>query len=112
MSVPSTLAEFRHNRIRVATNLKNMKYLENSGNFKNCQNLRENSGKYRICGIIADEMYSTELFCLELPREKSENDLEVSEKAQGIWLLKKCGHPEDRGHHKNYFNVCWQRKEM
>ena len=48
---------------RVATNL------ENSGNFKNCQNLRENSekfgfslkkkwktrGKHRTCGIIAEE---------------------------------------------------------
>ena len=31
--------------IRVATNLEN---LENSGNLKNCQNLRENSGKFEF----------------------------------------------------------------
>ena len=31
---------------RVATNLKIMEKLENSGNLKNCQNLRENAGKF------------------------------------------------------------------
>ena len=34
--------------IRVATNLENMENLENSGKLKNCQNLRENSGKFEL----------------------------------------------------------------
>ena len=48
----------------VATNLEDMENLENSGNWKNCQNLRENSifiektwktqRKCRICDIIAN----------------------------------------------------------
>ena len=33
---------------RVATNLENKEKLENSGNLKNCQNLRENSGKFEF----------------------------------------------------------------
>ena len=33
---------------RVAINLENMENLENSGNWKNCQNLRENSGKFEF----------------------------------------------------------------
>ena len=33
---------------RVATNLENMENLENSGNFINCQNLRENAGKFEF----------------------------------------------------------------
>ena len=34
------------------------------------------------------EMYSSELFSLELLREKFENGLEISGKTQGIYLLK------------------------
>ena len=33
---------------RVATNLENMENLEDSGNLKNCQNVRENSGKFEF----------------------------------------------------------------
>ena len=36
----------------------------------------------------ATKMYSSELFSLELLREKFENDLEISGKTQGIWSLK------------------------
>ena len=39
---------FPLSKIRVATNLENMENLESSGNLKNCQNLRENSGKFEF----------------------------------------------------------------
>ena len=62
---------------RVATNLEN---LENSGNLKNCENLRENSGKFEFCGKdlensgkmqnMGTKMHSVEFSSLELLREK------------------------------------------
>ena len=35
-------------KFRVATNLENIENLGNSGNLKNCQDLRENSGKFEL----------------------------------------------------------------
>ena len=69
---------------RVATNLENVESLENSGNLKNCENLRENSGKFellwrkpgkfgeneKICDMIANKNTLTEFFSLELLKEK------------------------------------------
>ena len=63
--------------------------LENSGNLKNCQNLRENLGRFEFLkkkpgklrenveyvAESATKMYSGELFSPELLREKFENDL-------------------------------------
>ena len=86
----------------MATNLENMENLENSGSLKNCQNLRENGGKFEFLqknpgklrenveyvAESAKKMYSSELFSSELLREKFENDLEISYKTQGIWSLK------------------------
>ena len=71
--------------IRVATNLEN---LENSGNLKHCQNLRENSGKCKICDILANDKDSSEVFSLEFLRKNVENALEIS----GNLVFQKCGH--------------------
>ena len=40
------MASFYRVEYMVATNLENMENLEDSVNLKNCQNLRENSGKF------------------------------------------------------------------
>ena len=74
--------------IRVATNL------ENSGNLKNCQNLKETDifvgktwktqGKRELCDILAGENIFERIFLLKLLREKFENTLEISENTQGI----------------------------
>ena len=79
---------------RVATNLENMENLETSGNLKNCQNLRENSGKFELLKKKPEKlrenekqvtwsptkMHSIEFFSLELLREKVKNILEISGK--------------------------------
>ena len=70
---------FRHVRMwtnRVATNL------ENSVNSKNCQNLKENSRKFKFLQKIISaatspmKMYSSKFPSLELLRENYENTLE------------------------------------
>ena len=69
---------------RVATNL------ENSGNLKNCQNLRKNSGKFELLqkrpensgemkNMIANKNALIEFFSLELLREK----FKMSSKTRG-----------------------------
>ena len=75
----------------MARNLENM---ENSGNLKNCQNLRENlaktgeisifgrktwktQGKCKIYAITANKNLSQQMFSIELLREKFENTLEI-----------------------------------
>ena len=64
----------------MATNLENMENLEKSGNLKNCQNLRENSGKIeflqkkpgklreneKYVTRLPTKMHSIEFSCLEL----------------------------------------------
>ena len=79
---------------RVATNPENIENLENSGNLRDCQNLRENSGKmknvWHNCKwqcIPANSSLS-----IEWLRKKFENTLEISGKAQEF-SFQKCGHP-------------------
>ena len=43
--IVQSLFQFEAKESSVATKLENMENLENSGNLKTCQNLRENSGK-------------------------------------------------------------------
>ena len=93
----------------MATNLEIMENLENSGNLKNCQNLRENSGKIGIFaekpGTLREDvkcvspmkMYSGEFFSLELLRENRKCPGNLREKS-GNLVSPKCGHPEDMIH--------------
>ena len=68
--------------------MENMENLENSGNFKNCQNIRENSGKFlffflrktwktkgkcKICGISPNENLFQRFFSLESHKGKNLN---------------------------------------
>ena len=86
--------------------------MENSGNLKNCQNLRENlaktrgnlnfwrkawktQGKCKICAIIANKNLSQQIFSIELLREKFENTLEISGNlvSQNVATLNQDGVP-------------------
>ena len=81
----------RNHKNRVATNLENM---ENSGKLKNCQNFRENSGKFeflwkkygklreneKYVTWLPTKMHSIEFSSFELLREKFKDALEISGK--------------------------------
>ena len=94
---------------RVATNLENM---ENSGNLKNCQNLRENSektqgnlnfwsetwktqGKCNVCGIIANKNLCNRFSLLSCSGKIWKYPGNLRGKLREF-SLSKCGHPEKR----------------
>ena len=55
----------------MSTNLENMEDLRNSGNLKNCQNLRGNLGKMKKYGTLSlTKVHSVEFSSFELLREK------------------------------------------
>ena len=67
------------------------KLSKSQGNLNFCRKNLENSGKMKLCDMIANKMHSIEFSSLELLREKFKNALKISGKTQS----QKCGHPVD-----------------
>ena len=58
------------------------------GNLNFCRKNLENSGKMKLCDMVANKNAFHRSFSLEMLREKFKNALEISRKTQGISFLK------------------------